>query len=111
MCPYLDTWVMSQKASAALKYMSGVGAEPSPTKRGTLVAREGLMGGAVVAHRGELEKRRHRLDVGLERDLATLDSGIESLGDVCHCRLLAGSAPVQMNRVARQLVYQAPGGA
>ena len=28
MCPYRDTWVISQQASAALKYMSGVGAEP-----------------------------------------------------------------------------------
>jgi len=34
MCPYLDTWVMSQNASAALKYMSGVGAEPSPPRVG-----------------------------------------------------------------------------
>src|SRR5713101_2483934 len=34
MCPYLDTWVMSQKASAALKYMRGVGAEPSPPRDG-----------------------------------------------------------------------------
>src|SRR5262245_51123246 len=34
MCPYRDTWVMSQKASAALKYMSGVGAEPSPPRDG-----------------------------------------------------------------------------
>src|SRR5262247_1443174 len=34
MCPYRDTWVMSQKARAALKYMSGVGAEPSPPRFG-----------------------------------------------------------------------------
>src|SRR5256886_12222350 len=34
MCPYRDTWVISQKASAALKYMSGVGAEPSPPRFG-----------------------------------------------------------------------------
>ena len=34
MCPYRDTWVISQKASAALKYMSGVGAEPSPPRLG-----------------------------------------------------------------------------
>jgi len=34
MCPYLDTWVMSQKASAALKYMRGVGAEPRPPSDG-----------------------------------------------------------------------------
>src|SRR5262249_33568894 len=34
MCPYLDTWVMGQKASAALKYMRGVGAEPSPPRDG-----------------------------------------------------------------------------
>src|SRR5712692_3574376 len=34
MCPYRDTWVMSQKARAALKYMSGVGAEPRPPRLG-----------------------------------------------------------------------------
>src|SRR2546426_4305012 len=34
MCPYRDTWVISQNASAALKYMSGVGAEPSPPRLG-----------------------------------------------------------------------------
>src|ERR687891_199861 len=34
MCPYRDTWVMSQNARAALKYMRGVGAEPSPPPRG-----------------------------------------------------------------------------
>ncbi len=34
MCPYLDTWVISQKASAALKDMRGVGAEPSPPSEG-----------------------------------------------------------------------------
>src|SRR3989475_8666258 len=34
MCPYRDTWVISQKAIAALKYMSGVGAEPSPPRFG-----------------------------------------------------------------------------
>src|SRR5260370_3442771 len=34
MCPYLDTWVMSQNAMAALKYMSGVGAEPRPPRLG-----------------------------------------------------------------------------
>src|SRR6266508_2371360 len=34
MCPYRDTWVISQNASAALKYMSGVGAEPSPPRVG-----------------------------------------------------------------------------
>src|SRR5215510_10892575 len=34
MCPYRDTCVISQNASAALKYMSGVGAEPSPPRLG-----------------------------------------------------------------------------
>src|SRR3989449_5183269 len=34
MCPYRDTWVMSQNASAALKYISGVGAEPRPPRFG-----------------------------------------------------------------------------
>jgi hypothetical protein len=34
MCPYRATCVMSQKASAALKYMSGVGADPSPPRFG-----------------------------------------------------------------------------
>src|SRR5712691_1338079 len=34
MCPYRDTWVISQKARAALKYMSGVGAEPRPPRLG-----------------------------------------------------------------------------
>ena len=34
MCPYRDTWVISQNASAALKYMRGVGAEPSPPRLG-----------------------------------------------------------------------------
>src|SRR5688572_29568513 len=34
MCPYRDTWVISQNASAALKYMSGVGAEPRPPRLG-----------------------------------------------------------------------------
>ena len=34
MCPYRDTWVISQNASAALKYISGVGAEPSPPRLG-----------------------------------------------------------------------------
>ena len=34
MCPYRDTWVMSQKARAALKYMRGVGAEPRPPRLG-----------------------------------------------------------------------------
>src|SRR5262245_55875285 len=34
MCPYRDTWVISQNASAALKYMCGVGAEPSPPRVG-----------------------------------------------------------------------------
>src|SRR5262247_3941619 len=34
MCPYRDTWVISQNASAALKYMRGVGAEPRPPRLG-----------------------------------------------------------------------------
>jgi len=34
MCPYRDTWVISQNASAALKYIKGVGAEPRPPKLG-----------------------------------------------------------------------------
>src|SRR3989442_10012095 len=34
MCPYRDTWVMSQNARAALKYISGVGAEPRPPRFG-----------------------------------------------------------------------------
>src|SRR5919204_582580 len=34
MCPYRDTWVISQNARAALKYISGVGADPSPPRPG-----------------------------------------------------------------------------
>src|SRR5256885_1160834 len=34
MSPSRDPWVISQKASPALKYMSGVGAEPSPPRFG-----------------------------------------------------------------------------
>jgi hypothetical protein len=32
MCQYLDTWAMSQNARAALKYISGVGAERRPPR-------------------------------------------------------------------------------
>jgi len=34
MCPYRDTWVMSQNAIDAVKYASGVGAEPRPPSVG-----------------------------------------------------------------------------
>src|SRR6266478_376892 len=82
MCPYRDTWVISQKASAALKYMSGVGAEPAEVR--ALIARERLVCGTVVAHGRQLQEWGDRRDVGLEHDLAALDGRVETLGQRCH---------------------------
>lgn len=70
---------MSQNASAALKYMSGVDAEPRPESR-SFVARKCHVAAAVATHRGELEERRDRRDVSLEDDLTARDRGVEAFG-------------------------------
>src|SRR5689334_18077301 len=84
MCPYLDTWVMSQKASAALKYMSGVRAEPSPPRLGPSSHANVLCALPLWLTVARFRKGVTRLDVGFKDDVEALNGETETLRYLSH---------------------------
>src|SRR5205814_5693628 len=87
MCPYLDTWVISQNASAALKYAEiheGGGRRAQAAEIGAFVGGERHVALAVPAHRRHLQERGDGGDIRFEDDLAPGDRRIQSSRNPAH---------------------------